>query len=334
MNTLDVNLQKIARSDEVYEGVTAIGNKFNLMLDSNNELVAETKDVIVGFKSSRDFIKNIQERLEIDEDTAKSIATEVNQKVLEPIKEKLRILESEQSTREAVVGNEMIRPSAPITEKETTKPENTAINKELGESKPVRVDGVETVIQPKKDYRVVNSTSSYGDINEIKIQKPATPIVTSTATPTPVQAPKLSQTPKQDIVYSPIQIKKSEPTPTPTITPAPTAVNTERVDNTDIHSKMMSDIERAGDFVIEKDTLLSDTTSNESTKTIDRDKLLNGIENPDKIDPIRVTDHLLGNMNHSKENRVEIKKDVTNKTKSEEVVNKNMYTVDPYREAL
>lgn len=333
MNKLEQELKNIALSSSLYNEIISICNNHNLLIDYQGELIAETRDIIMGFKSSRDFIKNIQERLEIDENTAKAIATEVNQKVLEPIKEKLRILESESSKVEtesvvkvtnpivksepAVIQINKINPEIkPIAEKIEDNSNTVSVNRGVGESVP---EIAKETTQVKKDYRVVNSTSPYGDINEIKIQKTElapTPITTTT----PIQEPIQTKAP------SPVQIKK------PLVTEA--VIDTEKKKDADLHSKMMSDIEKAGDFVIEKDLLLSDDTSNESVKSIDREKLLNGIENPDKIDPIRVSDHLLGNINHSKENKIEIKKETSNDPESNVTLNKNMYTVDPYREAL
>lgn len=117
MNELKKQLNIIAKSNETYEKVVKIGNKYNLMIDLQGELSAEIKNVIMGFRHSKDFVKNIMISLEIDNDLARQIANDVNVEIFSPIQDKLQRMqvETEDDIEKIVVNDDLskITPHAP-----------------------------------------------------------------------------------------------------------------------------------------------------------------------------------------------------------------------------
>jgi hypothetical protein len=86
MNNIPPEFQNLALSAELYDQSEKIGNKFNLHIDQIGELDAEIRDILMGSAKSEDFVKDLRERLEIDESKAKEITEEVNKEVFQAIK--------------------------------------------------------------------------------------------------------------------------------------------------------------------------------------------------------------------------------------------------------
>lgn len=108
-------LKEIAFSEETYTKMVSVGDKYNLTLDSQGYLSAETRDVIMGFKQAKDFSKNIQERMEIDSITASKITTDINATIFIPLREQLRTLSgtNDNSTPKQPTSTPITQPKAP-----------------------------------------------------------------------------------------------------------------------------------------------------------------------------------------------------------------------------
>ncbi|MEY2664407.1 MAG: hypothetical protein RIT04_215 [Candidatus Parcubacteria bacterium] len=92
MKELKEELQKIAYSPETYQKIVDIGKIFNLNIDQEGELAAETMDIITAVTSSDDFVANFAERAEIDQQTAYKIGQEVNKQIFDAIRDKLKLV--------------------------------------------------------------------------------------------------------------------------------------------------------------------------------------------------------------------------------------------------
>ncbi len=113
MDTIKEQLKNIARSDDTYKKMGVIAGRYSLTLDLQDELIAETQDVIMGFKSSKDFTKNISSRLEINFSISSKIATDVNQDIFVPLREllqKTRTGETTQTQKPAPVSSPIPKP--------------------------------------------------------------------------------------------------------------------------------------------------------------------------------------------------------------------------------
>ena len=124
MNELKEQLEKIAFSDINYRKIARIGDRYNLMLDSQDELAAEIIDVIRGLKPAKNLTRNIVKRLEIDSATANKITNDVNLEIFTPIREQLQQIqaEAEQSERQ----REMQNQKPPVQQSSSYQPPRSA----------------------------------------------------------------------------------------------------------------------------------------------------------------------------------------------------------------
>jgi hypothetical protein len=83
-------IEEIAYSNETYKNVSLIGEKYNLMLDSQDELAAEVQDIIMGFKPAKDLQEDIKNRLEINDELSKKIVQDINELILKPIQKQIQ----------------------------------------------------------------------------------------------------------------------------------------------------------------------------------------------------------------------------------------------------
>lgn len=95
MNEIQKQLVEISRTPEMYRKMEAIGARYDLFLDMQDELSAEIQNVIRGYRSARDFVKNIQNTLEINSITANKIAADVNTEIFIPLREKMQELQNQ-----------------------------------------------------------------------------------------------------------------------------------------------------------------------------------------------------------------------------------------------
>ncbi len=120
MNEYKEQLNKVAFSEETYEKITSIGDRYYLLIDQMGELAAEIRDIITGATPSSKFIAELKSRLEISEQTATKIATDVSNEIFMDIKEALQKIQEEA---------EKASPSAPQTPPSTPKPDIAPIEK-------------------------------------------------------------------------------------------------------------------------------------------------------------------------------------------------------------
>ncbi len=95
MNDIQKQLVEISRTPEMYRKMETIGAKYDLFLDVQDELSAEIQNVIRGYRPAKDFVKNIQNTLEINSVTANKIAADVNSEIFIPLREKMQELQSQ-----------------------------------------------------------------------------------------------------------------------------------------------------------------------------------------------------------------------------------------------
>jgi len=72
------------------EIIKKIGEKYSLNIDKIGELGNETGMVMLGITHPRDFIFNLSQRLNVDQETAKKIADEINNQIFAKVRESLK----------------------------------------------------------------------------------------------------------------------------------------------------------------------------------------------------------------------------------------------------
>ncbi|MCX6735687.1 MAG: hypothetical protein NTZ13_01230 [Candidatus Parcubacteria bacterium] len=117
--SLPKDMQKTLTSDETLEYLKQIEKKYNLQQKQTIELSIEIGMLMLGASSPQHFIYNIQKEMEITEDTAKAIASEVNEKIFQPVKESLKTIHSLNKKEETHKIH--ILPTTPMIKKEETK---------------------------------------------------------------------------------------------------------------------------------------------------------------------------------------------------------------------
>ena len=115
------DIQNSMESKETIEFLKQTEKKYNLNLEQTQDLSAEIGLLMFGASSPQHFIENIEKTMRIPEETAKTIASEVNEKVFRPIKESLKTIHSLNKKEEMHKIN-MI-PSTPLIKKEEPKTE-------------------------------------------------------------------------------------------------------------------------------------------------------------------------------------------------------------------
>ena len=85
-------------SDETGREIQAIGEHYGLMLDQIQDVIEETGLAMIGVKPAKQFVKNIAKRLNVTEEAANKIATDINNEVLAKVKERARQAEEKNRT--------------------------------------------------------------------------------------------------------------------------------------------------------------------------------------------------------------------------------------------
>ena len=131
------DIQNVLYSDETIVFLKQTEKKYRLEREQTRGLSAEIGMLMLGISSPQHFISNIQKRMGISEETAKAIASEVNEKIFRPIKGSLKTLHSLNKKEETHKVN--IIPSESLIEtKESASVKNFGETKE--ETKTETVD--------------------------------------------------------------------------------------------------------------------------------------------------------------------------------------------------
>ncbi|MBU6415069.1 hypothetical protein KGQ34_02420 [Patescibacteria group bacterium] len=89
---LPQDLKEIMMSVETAEIIFEIGKKFGLNIEKTGKLAEEIGFVILGVVPSKDFVKNLKDILEVDEDKALGVASEANHRIFLKIRDTLKTM--------------------------------------------------------------------------------------------------------------------------------------------------------------------------------------------------------------------------------------------------
>jgi len=90
LDNLPQDVQDAVFGFEARKIIIDIGEKYKLGADKIKELENETGMVIVGFTDLSDFIPNLIQRLELDQQTASKIAEDVDAQIFSKVRESLK----------------------------------------------------------------------------------------------------------------------------------------------------------------------------------------------------------------------------------------------------
>ena len=124
---LPEDLQKALVSSSFSNAITEVGKKNGLAIDKVGELADETGLVMLGITSPSDYVKNLVKRLGVEQEKARAIAEEINQKIFQPVRESLKKIHG--------IAVEVKKPEAPKKEVSKAAPQplpNPLLRKEGG----------------------------------------------------------------------------------------------------------------------------------------------------------------------------------------------------------
>jgi predicted RNA-binding protein with RPS1 domain len=89
------NIREAYSSEDTVNKIKAISDKHRLHIDQLGELSDEIGLVMLGITKPTDFVKNIAERLKVDQVTAEAVGVDINNEIFLPIRESLEKISSE-----------------------------------------------------------------------------------------------------------------------------------------------------------------------------------------------------------------------------------------------
>ena len=128
------DIQEALYADNVVKELKEIEKKYALNREQTISLSAEIGEIMFGTSSPQHFISNIQKEMGISEDSAKTIAAEVNEKIFRPVKESLKTIHSLNKKEEMHKIN-MIPTNSLIKSEENRGLRESASVKNFGETK-------------------------------------------------------------------------------------------------------------------------------------------------------------------------------------------------------
>lgn len=127
---LPADIQEAIKSNDLGAKFSAIAEKHGLHVDQNGALQTETILVMLGLEPTTDYVNNLQRNLDISRTEALSLADDVNNDILNSIKNSLRVMQ-EGGEAEPAVPNLVPTPPAnlPVVPSAPTAPSNTSLEK-------------------------------------------------------------------------------------------------------------------------------------------------------------------------------------------------------------
>lgn len=169
---LPPRLREVYSSIKTTDTLREIGQEYDLHIDQIGELVDETGLVMLGVTHPSDYISNLQNRLEIDEGTAKQVAKAVNERIFETIREELKQMNGMGESQSAPSKPQQSPPEA--VREEISRPLSEILPKQPKDTPPRE----ETPPQVPEDLPVETSTKT-----------PSTPDAPRPETRTPEEKP-------------------------------------------------------------------------------------------------------------------------------------------------
>ena len=225
-DSLPEDIKKAVTSVDTTDALIEIGEKYKLHVDKMGELLDETTLVMVGLESTKNFVNEIRNRLEISQDLAENIVKDVNNKILLKVRESLKKIYKEPTEKKNLPLEE--NKKIEIKEKEDFIIEKKNIIEPKLEIKPEENLNKEEILKeienPLENEKLIENESKENfkkiqqeptkDNLSVNVQKK--PMVTSD-----IVENKLTQTTKEPVVEEKIDGDKEEEKPVQATPPTP-----------------------------------------------------------------------------------------------------------------
>ena len=224
IENIPVDVQEAILSVAVGQTIKGIGNNYSLHVDKMGELLDETGLVMIGSTHPKNYIKNLERRLSVDYDTAKKIATDINEQVFRPIRESLKkihnIGDQEMEVQSSTEGG-VVQVKKPVGVEES-RPETTEVK--FGQKKSQAAGYVpETKLEEAPLLRLKKEPLPTGE----DVEQPFAPLQTYAEEPSveeKADRPFFKMTPEDTLratSYTPQAQQKWTPEPPEKRAPAP-----------------------------------------------------------------------------------------------------------------
>ena len=87
---LPQQMQEAVGDESVAYDIQQIGIKYKIRVDKIDMLITLVAHIMLGFKKSNEFVKALSDKLEVDRETAESIAIDVDEQVFKKIRQSLQ----------------------------------------------------------------------------------------------------------------------------------------------------------------------------------------------------------------------------------------------------
>jgi hypothetical protein len=213
-DNIPTQIKQFAKSPEIFLSCEEIGKLFDLHIDQIGELDSEIRTILLGIHKSSDFISNVTQRLEIDESIANKIAEEVNKKIFNILKEKIKAETTEEKTPEPSIQTPPIVDHSDLERAGGFTIENEEMRSE--DYGNVMRDDLKAMFPENNGYGITKPLVAPQPIQAKPIvqEKPITISEVPKTIPTPpvIQKP-IIQTPAPTIQNSPAKITLQTPPP-------------------------------------------------------------------------------------------------------------------------
>jgi|SRR5271168_751314 len=178
---------EVLNSETLSAALYDIGEKYKLHIDHIGELGVETRLVLLGNTSPDLFISKIRERLDVSQNVAEQIATDINEKIFIPIREKMKDIyktpQQEEGLDRDQILHEIENPTKavhPITQEITSSVStiNTTVEKPKMEAMPENI--INEINAPIKLTEIAPAQTSKPTMNSAptpSVPSPQTSIV-------------------------------------------------------------------------------------------------------------------------------------------------------------
>jgi len=125
--TLPKDIQGLVLDEDFGPTVTFLCDEVGIDATKALDVEDEVFDVLMGFSHPKDFIRNIQSKIGIDQEKAKVIAEKVNEEIFQPVRESLKIVHNitEVASEASLASTASGALTQPITSKSPTPPSPT-----------------------------------------------------------------------------------------------------------------------------------------------------------------------------------------------------------------
>ena|SRR3989344_5120762 len=174
---LPEDIKRAIKSADLATKFSNITNKHSLHIDQNGALQTETILVMLGLEPTEDYVENVQRNVEVSRTEALSIAEDVNNEILDPIKTSLRSFQEQSESEETPITetpsytNSSLEKAGQFTIEKPPASSSSTLYKDENISKEAILKGIEDPAISMIDHLLTTPVANTVKIEEKKIEK-------------------------------------------------------------------------------------------------------------------------------------------------------------------